>query len=156
MKKVFNKIWLLVLMITGLTLKSQTTFTITDVNAGNAGSADVVLSQARTSANAGNNFTVLMNAPGLCNVSSPIDIGHSAGSVTIDKHPSASVPQGFTANGSTGTGAISSSTIEANITVKNITCSNIGIPFWFSGGNTIVFDHVIFNNYSNAIRVESM
>lgn len=159
--KVFIKIkfLLIVSLLLGFnTGFSQASFTITDENPGNAGSADVIIAQARASATAGNNVIVYMDAPGLCNVTQTILLNHNAGSITIDKHPDAQVEQGFVLGSSSSINIafnVTAITNNSNVTVKNIKIKNMRSAFRIDGGNKFVFDQVIFENYNEAITLGS-
>ena len=79
----------------------QQTYTVTDFNSGNSGSADVIIPQAVNYINSTQNSAIVyMNANGFCNLSSPLNISlsnfHTSTGITIQNSPNATSPQGFT------------------------------------------------------------
>lgn len=117
----------------------QTTFTITDPAMGNSGSADIILAQAVTSANSGNNVTVHMNASALCNLTSGISMNITAGSLTIDKSTSATTAQGFTTSQTSLATALTFSLNQSiDVTLKDISIENAQTLADFKSGGTII------------------
>ncbi|MDP2388376.1 MAG: PKD domain-containing protein [Bacteroidota bacterium] len=127
MKKVFNKIWLLVLM--SFSLNAQNSYTVTSASLGSVGSIDLILPQAIADANTGNNVTVLFDAPGIVQVSSSLPtITISAGSLTFDKSPTTNFTQGLNQSLPINTTNIlygfSIDNCTAPVTIKNLDFSN--------------------------------
>lgn len=111
MKKIHRHIIIMLFIICGIfSAHAQTTYTVTDAGAGNPGSADIIIAQAVISANSGQDVIVYMNASGLCSLTNTISITLTAGSLTIEPSPSATVTQGFLNASGTITSFNSSST----------------------------------------------
>ncbi len=132
------------------------TFTITDAGSGNPTSADVILSQAETQANAGNNVIVYMNAPGFC--APNIVLSLTSGSLTIQKMPGAAVPQGFepAANSPNApwTLVISCQSSLTAVSIMSVTIkSRIG-GVRLTGGGAFLGDNITFTSYQQAIFFE--
>lgn len=88
--------FLVVLFLTEVAL-SQSTFTVTNGSMGTSSSLDVILDQAVTSAQNGNNVTVYFDvSTGLIDISEPLPtIDNSQGSILLIPDPNATVPQGL-------------------------------------------------------------
>jgi hypothetical protein len=132
MKKYYLIIGAITILFNFLNRLNAQTFIVTDKFMGNIGSFDVILPQAINNANAGNNVTVLFNAPGLCEVINVLPaISISNGSLVFDKHPLASVPQGFQSSPSIPPSFvatalnINNTALTTSITIKNLTFTNL-------------------------------
>lgn len=146
----------------------QVTLHVTDPVQGNSSASfDQVVNQAITSANSGQNVTILFNASGLCQMTSPVSpISISSGSITFDKDPAATVEQGLdVASGSVGYGIlVSGNAASTSVTIQNLSFKNfgIGINLYSSShcsvSNCLVDDNgfgILLNNLSKDILIQS-
>ncbi len=134
-------------------LIGQVTLSVTNPAAGFPGSADVVLLQAETLANAGQVVTVNMNAPSLCNVNN-IVLVLTNGKIILQKDPNAITPQGF-AIPSFAINSYGVSFFQTNntidVTVQDIEFDNYNYCLSFYGGGNITCSNVRFVNYGSGI-----
>lgn len=121
-------------------LLSQTqTFVVTSNVLGQTGSIDLILPQAVTSANNGNIVSVLFNAPGLIQLDeylAPINIAN--GALIFDKHPNATMNQGFEVTDHN----------NQSLSAINIFCSNVST-------NDNVYIHIkdiYFNDFYSSVN----
>lgn len=151
--KLFFSGFLFILFGINTSLFSQTTLTITDATFGNTGSADVILAQAETLANSGQNVTVNMNAPALCDVGS-VFLAPTSGTITIQKDPSATTVQGFVSSIHDYYCIIISSNELTDITIKNITIDNFGGPVFAAGIKVLTIDNVTYENCGSMLDLD--
>jgi hypothetical protein len=89
-------VYVLLTLFVNKQIEAQTTFYVTDPVLGNSNSLDNVLIQAITSANLGNNVTVLFKCPSLCEIDEVLPLLEiSNGSLTLIRDPYTSIPQGI-------------------------------------------------------------
>ncbi len=143
-------IYTLLLIAAASISKAVVTFTITNTGTGSAGCADVVLSQAQTQANLGNDVIVYMDAPGFC--APAIVLSLTSGSLTIQKKPGAAVAQGFDWSiNASGSGYALNITCQSSltaITVKDITVQYFAGVISLTGGKSCLIDNCIFKGYN--------
>lgn len=129
-----NIYFLAILIFSSSNIYGQVTFTVTDVVMNNTTSLNYILIQAMNSANLGNNVNIVFNAPGLCQVSSPLPVCTlTAGSITMQKFIGSS-DQGIiytgAANDPTVTYGLSFIASNSSLTLNDITVQD------FSGSRT--------------------
>ena len=132
-QKIYSYFLVLIIFSTS-NMYGQVTFTVTNAQMGSANSLDNILPLAISSANLGNNVTIVFDALGLCQVVSPLpDIEILSGSITLQKSIT-SMAQGIqyagTPNDATVTYGFKFRASNCSLTLNNITIQD------FSGSRT--------------------
>lgn len=137
-------------------LRGQVILTITDPGTGNAGSADVILAQAETQCNLGNNVIVRFNSITPSSVNG-IVMNLSNGNLTIQPHPTPVNPiQGFVRPGTYQVSGVCldfvCSSPAINIVVKGIKIENWNTGIRVFGGGSFKAEDNTFILYQNALE----